>query len=43
MHLSLIIAESFPSINFILPKPSNEKVPLSNLIFFGFARKAINF
>lgn len=32
MHLSLLIAESFQSINFILPEASNEKVPVSNLI-----------
>lgn len=32
MHLSLLIAESFPSINFILPETSNEKVPVSYLI-----------
>lgn len=35
MHLSLVIAESFPSINIILPKPPNEKVPVSNLISFS--------
>lgn len=37
MHLSLLIAESFPSISFILPEHSNEKVPVSNLISFSLS------